>query len=299
MRIVFIGCVDFSHALLEKTLTLPEAEVVGIVTRESSSFNADFCSLKPLADKNGIPCFLDAGNRQAEMAAWVATLTPSVVYCFGWPYLLGKAMLENPPLGVVGYHPTALPRNRGRHPIIWTLALGLTETASTFFFMDEGADSGDLLSQRSLEVKREDNAATLYAGLKELALSQLPEFTSLLASNKFIRIPQDHACANYWRKRSKIDGKIDWRMPSEGIYNLVRALTKPYPGAHLEYEGSEIKVWQCEVLSKDCQQDEIFNIAPGCVLAATDAGVDIRCGDGVVRLTRHELSTLPQIGAYL
>ena len=299
MRIVFIGCVDFSYVLLSQLLSLPDAEIVGVVTRESSNFNTDFRSLKPLSDQADIPCFLDAGNRQEEMSTWITSLSPDVIYCFGWPYLLQKAVLEIPSSGVIGYHPTALPRNRGRHPIIWTLALGLTETASSFFFMDEGADSGDILSQKSLGVGREDDAATLYARLKEMALSQVREFTPLLATGNFPRTPQDHSKANYWRKRSKMDGKIDWRMPSEGVYNLVRALTNPYPGAHIEFEGSEIKVWQCEVLKEDYPDEIILDIEPGRVLATANRGVDVRCGEGVVRLTKHDFCTLPQVGTYL
>lgn len=299
MRIVFIGCVDFSHALLNHVLSLPNVEVVGVVTRESSNFNTDFRSLKPLSDQANILCFLDAGNRQKEISTWITSLSPDVIYCFGWPYLLQKEILEIPPLGVIGYHPTALPENRGRHPIIWTLALGLTETASSFFFMDEGADSGDILSQKSLGVGREDDAATLYARLKEVALSQVQEFTPLLATGNFPRAPQDHSKANYWRKRSKMDGKIDWRMPPEGIYNLVRALTNPYPGAHIEFEGSEIMVWQCAVLKDSYPDEKISNLELGRVLASSTGGVDIRCGEGVVRLTKHDFHTLPQVGTCL
>lgn len=299
MRIVFMGCVYFSHALLGKVLTLPDAEVVGVVTRESSTFNTDFCSLRPLADQANIPCFLDAGNRQEEMAAWITLLTPDVIYCFGWPYLLRKTILRIPLLGLIGFHPTALPKNRGRHPIIWTLVLGLTETASSFFFMDESVDSGDVLSQKRLDVQEEDDAATLYERLKEVALNQVEEFTPLLAAGDFPRIPQNHEKANIWRKRGRADGKIDWRMPANGIYNLVRALTKPYPGAHIEVAGAEIKVWRCEILCEINPQDELSNLEPGRVLAANANGLDVRCGDGVVRLKIHEFQTLPQAGDYL
>lgn len=299
MRIVFIGCVDFSYALLVQALTLRDAEVVGVVTRESSNFNADFRSLKPLSDQAQIPCFIDARNCQEEMAAWITSLSPDVIYCFGWPYLLKKTLLGIPSLGVIGYHPTALPKNRGRHPIIWTLALGLTETASSFFFMDEGADSGDILSQESLDVGRSDDASTLYARLKEMAVNQVKRFTPLLAAGNFPRNAQDHSKANYWRKRSRADGKIDWRMSSEGIYNLVRALTNPYSGAHIEYEGFEIKVWRCEVVREGYPDEKILNFEPGYVFDASPVGVDIRCGEGVVRLTKHNFQTLPQIGARL
>ena len=299
MRVVFVGCVDFSYSLLEKVITLPDADVVGVVTRDSSTFNADFCSLLPLAQSAHVPCFIDSGNQQAQMADWMRGLAPDIVYCFGWSYLLRKEILQIPRLGVLGYHPTPLPRNRGRHPIIWTLTLGLNETASTFFFMDEGADSGDLLSQRRLEVSHDDAAASLYARLKELALEQIEAFTPLLASGDYERMPQVHANANYWRKRIKADGKIDWRMPAAGIYNLVRALTRPYVGAHFEHQGGEIKVWRCEVVTNEWPLERISNLEPGHVLGASVWGVDIRCGDGAVRLTEHELKVLPETGSYL
>jgi methionyl-tRNA formyltransferase len=299
MRIIFIGCVDFSSSLLDKVLALLDAEVVGVVTRTSSKFNADFCSLEAQAGQAGIPCFIDEGNRQADMAAWIAGLSPDVVYCFGWPYLLREDILKIPLLGVVGYHPTALPKNRGRHPIIWTLALGLTETASSFFFMDEGADTGDLLSQQKLDVGEDDDAETLYRRLKQVALRQVEAFTPLLASGCFTRVPQDSAQANYWRKRGRADGKIDWRMPARGIYNLVRALTKPYVGAHVEIDGQEIKVWRCGLVDDIYPEECVVNFEPGRVLAANAEWLDVRCGQGIVRLTKHEFQTLPQVGTYL
>ena len=88
-------------------------------------------------------------------------------------------------------------------------------------------------------------------------------------------------------------------MPAQGIYNLVRALTEPYPGAHIERDGSEIKIWHCEALEEDYPAEKILSVEPGRVLATSSRGVDVRCGDGVVRLTGHEFPTLPQVGAWL
>jgi len=155
MRLVFIGCVHssfstFSHLL---SLNIEGLEIVGVVTRDSSSFNADFSSLAPLAADYSIPCFVAKKNDQIEMSDWLKSKCPDVIYCFGWSNLIEKPILDLPQIGVIGYHPAALPKNRGRHPIIWALALGLTQTASTFFFMDEGADSGDILNQKFLSIE--------------------------------------------------------------------------------------------------------------------------------------------------
>ncbi|MDA8100056.1 MAG: formyltransferase family protein [Nitrospiraceae bacterium] len=297
MKIVFIGCVQSSYASLKRLLSLKNVEVIGVVTKSASPFNADFQSLEPLAKSNNIPYYLSSGNDQDAIAEWIRPLQPDVAYCFGWSHLLNRKILSLPVLGVIGYHPAALPRNRGRHPIIWALALGLSETASTFFFMDEGADSGDILDQRIISVNPEDDAASLYQKLLNTALDQIESFTPLLASRKFTRIQQDHSQANYWRKRSRSDGEIDWRMSSTVIHNLVRALSRPYPGAHCSYKEKEIKVWKTAVIAPS--DPEINNLEPGKVLEAGNGSVIIKCGEGAIKLQEHGFQQLPEKGTYI
>ena len=79
-------------------------------------------------------------------------MKPDIIFCFGWSSLIKSEVLNLTKLGVVGYHPAMLPNNRGRHPLIWAKILGLTQTGSTYFFMDEGADTGDILDQSSFEI---------------------------------------------------------------------------------------------------------------------------------------------------
>jgi len=297
MRIIYIGCVESSEQMLRQVLRIPEAEVVGVVTRRSSSFNADFASLEPLAEKNDIPCFIATDNDQANMAAWIYERRPEVGYCFGWSYLLNSEVLSIPELGFIGFHPTKLPRNRGRHPLIWALVLGLEETASSFFFMEEGADTGDLLSQRNLPIHWEDDARSLYDRLMNVAEEQIATFTPQLAAREFSRNPQNDEKANYWRKRSREDGKIDWRMSSRSVYNLVRALTHPYPGAHCTINRGEIKVWSADVV--DDEFEDIDHLEPGKVLASDAGHIAVKCGEGVVEIQEHEFDELPDEGDYL
>lgn len=297
MNIVLIGCVEFSYMTLKHLLTLKDIKIVGIITRKESAFNADFHSLEPLAIEKEIPCFFAKGNDQNDMVEWLTKLKPDVVYCFGWSYLLKEEILKIPRLGVIGYHPAALPLNRGRHPIIWALALGLNETASTFFFMDEGADSGDILSQKKVQIAIDDDALSFYRKLTAVAIGQISDFTLQLAANDFPKIHQDHSKANYWRKRTKSDGQIDWRMSSKSIYNLVRALARPYVGAHCISGTEEIKIWKTEIV--DPQFPDLKNIEPGNVLQVDDQNIVVKCGEGVLKLIDHEFKTLPEKGCYL
>jgi methionyl-tRNA formyltransferase len=295
VKIVFIGSVEFSRNALQQVVTSPDAEVIGIITKRESSFNADFCSLEGIAGQYDIPCLSLEVYSSEQMVEWISSKKPDVVYCFGWSNLLPKEVLTIPPLGVVGYHPAALPQNRGRHPIIWTLALGLQTTASTFFFMDEGADSGDILSQVPVKVEPFDDAGTLYEKLAKVASVQILEFTKELSSGAYQRKPQDHSKANYWRKRGKRDGEIDWRMASTSIHNLVRALGRPYVGAHCRYKDKEVKIWKTEIVD-DVGRFE--NIEPGTILEVNNGSILIKCGIGMIRVTDHEFDEIPGEGCY-
>ena len=134
MRIVFIGAVEFSLRALERLVALG-AEVVGICTLKESNFNADHIDLSGVGLTFGIPCFYADDINSTDALIWIKSKAPDVIFCFGWSKLLKQEVLKLAPLGVVGFHPAALPANRGRHPITWALVLGLDKTASTFFFM--------------------------------------------------------------------------------------------------------------------------------------------------------------------
>lgn len=294
MRIVFVGTLESSWLLLEVVLANPEARVVGVVTRSRAPGNADFRSLAPLAERAGCPCLAANEEPDVDLAAWIAELEPDVVYCFGWSWLLPARVLGAAPLGVIGYHPTLLPANRGRHPIIWALALGLERTGSTFFRMDEGADSGDILAQEEVAITRTDDAHDLYGRLMTVACRQIMELTTELAEGRALVRPQDDARANVWRKRGPADGLVDWRMPAEGIYNLIRALSRPYVGAHCLWREREVKLWRAQPGPQAPN-----NIEPGKVLEVEGSRILVKCGVGSLYLAEHEFDILPKMGEYL
>ncbi len=293
MRIVFIGSVDFSRRTLAACLDAG-ARVVGVVARRESAFNVDFADLGHVAEPHGLDLLYTDRVNDPETLAWVEERRPDVIFCFGWSALLGKELLDVPSLGVVGYHPAMLPANRGRHPLIWALALGLESTGSTFFFMDQWADSGDILSQRKMPIAYEDDAASLYERMCATAVEQICEFLPLLEQGTFRRVSQDHSQANWWRKRGRADGGIDFRMDSRSVYNLVRALTRPYVGAHIETPGGDVKVWKVRE-----SEDAPANIEPGKVFWVEGGRVGVKCGKGAVELLEHGFEDLPKEGEYL
>lgn len=292
LRVAFIGCLDFSHAALDRVLAHPDAQVVGVVTRRASSFNADFRCLDDLGA--GCPLHYADDGDQAAMADFLRRCRPDVIYCFGWSSLLKSEILGIPALGVVGYHPAALPANRGRHPIIWAIALGLDHTASTFFRMAEGADDGPILDQERLSLATDETALSLYHRLTALAMGQIDRLTAGLAAGSLVPRVQDHAVANTWRKRGRADGRIDWRMTAQAIDCLVRALSRPYVGAHCDTPEGERKVWR--VRPGPAAPD---NLEPGRVLSVDGDTIQVKCWGGSIILVEHEIQPLPPVGSCL
>jgi bifunctional polymyxin resistance protein arnA len=293
MKILFIGAVEFSYKSLEKLIDL-NAEIVGVCTKKVSNFNSDFADLTPLCNKANIPLRYVDNINSNESIDWIKSLKPDIIFCFGWSNLIKKELLNLPKMGIVGYHPALLPKNRGRHPIIWALALGLKASGSTFFFMTDGVDDGDILSQEEVEIFYEDDARSLYDKVLATALKQIEYFLPKLQNNSFQSFKQNNSLANAWRKRGKLDGKIDFRMTSGAIYNLVRALTRPYVGAHVEYNGKDVSVWK--VKEVDFNRE---NIEHGKVLENDGRTIIVKTYDKAIKIIEHDFVELPKIGEYL
>ena len=293
MKVVLIGSVEFSLRVLEKLLST-DVELVGVCTKKSSTFNSDFVDLKPLCDDNDVPCLYVEDINSSMSIEWIKNLNPDVIFCYGWSSLIKSDIFALAPMGVVGYHPAKLPKNRGRHPLIWALSLGLKDSASTFFFMDKDADTGDILSQVDFKISIQDDARSLYDKVINIALIQIEEFVPLLQNGTYIRIKQNEKESNYWRKRKELDGEIDFRMSSRAIYNLTRALTKPYVGAHIKINEVNYSVWKVKG-SNDFQD----NIEPGKVLRVINEIIVVKSYDGAIEIIDHDFKKIPKVGEYL
>jgi methionyl-tRNA formyltransferase len=279
MRIVFVGTVEFSRRTLEAVLDAG-GDVVGVLTLapEDGTFHSDYADLGPLAADRGVPLRRIRRLDDDETIEVLRRLEPDVVFVFGWSQLLPREVLELPSLGCVGTHPALLPQGRGRHPLVWTLVEGLERSGLTFLYLDEGVDSGDILWQRSFEIELEDDAAALYRKIEELAVAGICEFLPQLEAGTAPRIAQDPEQATHWRKRDDDDRRIDWAASTLSIYNLVRALARPYVGATTVAAGRELVLWRARL--PEAPLDAAARAAvPGTILRHWDSSLEVRTGD--------------------
>ncbi|MHA1289102.1 MAG: methionyl-tRNA formyltransferase [Candidatus Thorarchaeota archaeon] len=288
MRIVFVGSVDFSlHCLNE--IVANNGEVIAVLTlpKNLAGVHSDFVDLSEIAAQHGIPVYkLQKKITVPENVDLIKTLKPDIIFVCGWSQLISKAILDIPPRGCIGTHPSLLPMGRGRHPLIWALVKGLEESGLTFFYIDEGADTGDILWQEPFPIAIDDNASTLYKKIKSLASKAIQEFFPQLEQGTAPRIAQDDSRATTWRKRTEKDGEIDWESSTIEIYNLIRALTHPYVGANTYFRGKKLLVWRTQIPKLPSRSESKLN--PGMVIKKADDHFEVRTGDGSLVITDYD-----------
>jgi methionyl-tRNA formyltransferase len=298
-RVLFVGTVQASNTALQAVLTTPGVDVVGVITKKRSRFNSDHLDLAPFAQKANVPWKHVNDINAPYIQKWISKLRPDLIFVTGWSQLLHKDTYSVATRGAIGFHPALLPANRGRHPLIWAIALGLDKTGSTFFLMDEQPDHGGILSQVEIEIDARETSTSLYEKMQAAIATQIPDFLPkfLSGSLKPYNSNLNSIRGNIWRKRSCDDGLIDFRMSTHSIDCLVRALTKPYPGSEVSIRGSRYAVWHAEVA---CQSVSA-NIEPGKVLATDPETrrITVKTGDGAIDLVEHDIPKLPDVGSYI
>jgi len=279
MNIAFVSGVKFGLDLLSDILDKGwKVSVIFSYDDNKRKLYSDYESFDDIAKKHDIKHFKVNNINDDENILQLQKICPDIILVMGWSQILKKDILSIPHLGVIGSHPTILPKYRGRAPIPWTILKGLKESGLTFFYMKEGVDDGDILSQRRFEITNDDDATNVYRKITELGKIMLSENLSLLQNNTAKRIKQDESqFVEYWNKRTPEDGKIDWSKPAEEIQKLVRASTHPYPGAFSFFDKSKIKIWKAKYLDDDVSD-------MGKIIEINKEGVRIATGKGSIIL---------------
>ena len=295
MKILFIGKVQFSEEIL-MYLIKKNIIITGIVTDSKKGINSDHCDLTHAGNKYNICTHVTRNINSIKSEKWIKHMRPDLILCIGWSHLIKENILSIPSHGIVGYHPTELPENRGRHPIIWSLVLGLKHTASTFFLMNKKADSGKILNQKKVIIKKNYDSEKLYKNLIKVAKIQILQVIHDFEKNKVKFLRKKKASSNVWRKRNYLDGKIDWRMSASTIYNLIRALNKPYPGAYFVWKKNNFIVWKADLIYLKNKS----NIEPGKVLKVSKNNfITVKCGEGIIVLKNIKPNIKLKKGDYL
>ena len=275
LRIAYIGARVVGHRCLEALLQAG-ANIVRLLSLDDSMVEVTtaFRSFDDLAAHYGLPARKFKTLKTPGLVSWVRESEPDLGIVIGVSQLIPPELLHLPRLGFIGMHPTLLPEGRGRAPIPWALIKGLSKTGVSLFYCDPGADTGDLLAQTEVPIYYDDTSATLGARTDDVAIELLLDSLSRLAAGNAPRIRQDESRATVWPRRRPDDGVIDWCRSRRELYDWVRALTHPYPGAFTHARGRKLWIWQARESSDSLTgaAGEILNSSPEGLLVATGRG---------------------------
>ncbi|MHB9098560.1 MAG: formyltransferase [Syntrophales bacterium] len=261
-------------------------EIAAIFSHEDDpDENCWFGSVKAWAIDQAIPVYCPENVNRPEWIARIVAMQPEMIYSFYYRHMLTDEILQLPDRGAYNLHGSLLPAYRGRCPVNWVLVRGENETGVTLHHMVRKADAGDIVGQRTVPIAKTDTAVILYQKLCDAAGGLLDELLPLMKEGRAPRTHQDITRGSYFGGRRPEDGRIDWRWPAERIYNLVRAVTEPYPGAFCALpDGTPLTIWWA--VPEEGRQTYAAD-APGMV-RIEDTGVVVSAGQGRLRLLNLE-----------
>ncbi|SDU94442.1 bifunctional UDP-4-amino-4-deoxy-L-arabinose formyltransferase/UDP-glucuronic acid oxidase ArnA [Pseudomonas mucidolens] len=233
--------------------------------------NTFYASVAQLCARKGIAVHAPEDANHPLWVERVAKLKPDFIFSFYYRNLLSEALLATAGKGGFNLHGSLLPKYRGRAPANWVLVNGERETGVTLHRMVQRADAGAIVAQQKVGIERSDTALSLHAKLRDAARSLLSDALPQLAKGTLTETAQDERQASCFGRRTAADGKLEWKKPAEELFNLVRAVTQPYPGAFCAVGEHKLIVWSAEVVKGN------HGLAPGRVISVDP--LCIACGE--------------------
>ena len=180
IRIVYFGASNYSLYFL-KNLKKQNIDIAGVCSIQiNKGFLTDCIDLSNYAKKNQIITKRWTSNNSKQIINWIKKIKPDYIFCIGWPYLLNSQILKLPKFFCVGFHPTKIPENRGRHPIIWSIILKLKKIYPSFFIMTKKPDFGPVISQIEIKIKKNTTSTNLYKFMIKKSFQQSVSLMSRL-----------------------------------------------------------------------------------------------------------------------
>lgn len=269
-RLVVCAYHNVGYRCIEELLR-QRAKIELIYTHEDSPTEEIwFSSVRELAETNGIP-YLTSDISLPENVERLREIAPDFLFSFYYRNMISSGVLEIPRLGALNLHGSYLPKYRGRVPVNWAVINGESETGATLHYMVEKPDAGDIVDQEKVAIAFSDTAHDVFGKVTDAAVRVIGRAWPLLRQGTQIRTPMDLKAGNYCGGRKPADGRIDWNCSAVQIYNLIRGVTHPYPGAFTFLNGRKVIVWQAWPVEGSARPGQVISTHP--LLVGTGEGL--------------------------
>jgi methionyl-tRNA formyltransferase len=295
LKIIFCGTPAFALPSLRCLIAQPDFQIAGVVTQpdrpRGRGKEVASSPVKEAAAAAGIAVYQPQRIRAEESYEYFRSAAPDVVVIIAYGQIIPARLIEIPRLGWINLHGSLLPKYRGAAPIHWAIAKGETRTGLTTMQIDAGLDTGPMLLKHETEIAPDETAPELYARLAEAGAPLIVETLRGLASGTITPTPQDNSQATLAPPLKKDDGRINWSLPAQTIYNRIRGF-HPWPGAFTTFRGKQCAIW-----GKPAPDQSGVTSTPG-TIRANSADVDVTCGaETALRLEFVQLEGRNKISA--
>ncbi len=298
MRILFMGTPEIAATCL-KRLIADGHNVVGAVTREDKPRGRGNVMtptpVKLLAEQNGIEVFTPKTLRDGEFSAILSRLSPELIAVVAYGKILPKEVIDYPKYGCINVHVSLLPRYRGAAPMQRAIMNGDKETGVTIMYMDEGLDTGDIITARSFPITELDDFESVHDRSAELGAALLSETIIEISEGRAVRVAQDSTLATYAQKIEKEDARIDFNLPAASLDCIIRGVT-PIPGAFTYHGGKMLKICRARPINGSGKVGQVIAVDP-----VGDGSFTGACGEGalLVSLVKPEGKGVMTAGDFL
>ncbi len=234
---------DVGYECLQALIQNDEYIMAVITHKDDPGEEIWFKSVAKLAAKYNIPVHTPESVNSPDWIAKIGSWAPDLILSFSYRNMIAEEILSVPRLGAFNMHASLLPKYRGHDPINWAILNGEKQTGMTLHHMAKQAAAGDIVDQEAVSIAKEDAVQEVFAKCAKAARSVLERQLDALTAGSAPRRVQDETQANYFGRRKPEDGRIDWTANADSIYNMVRALTQPFPGAFTEADGKKMFIW--------------------------------------------------------
>ena len=276
MRIVFMGTPDFAAASLQKLID-EKYNIVGVFTQPDKprgrGMDMAFSEVKTLALQNGLSVYQPATLRDGEALEQLRALQPDLIVAVAYGKILPTEILDLPPLGCINVHGSLLPKYRGSAPIQWAVLNGDRITGVSTMYLAERMDAGDVIFSEETEIGETETSGELFDRLMDMGAQLLHKTLRAIADGSAPRTPQNEDEATYTTMLDKSMCPIDWTKSPREIVKWVCGL-QPWPVATAEIDGGTFRIFAVEP-TENCTDR-----APGSIVSAGKAGIEIACGTG-------------------
>jgi len=282
-RVIVFGYGELVLAALDTLTRLGVTPVAVVIPGNRVGQDVDIASA--YARARGLTLLVQPPRtRAASFLAAVQALEPDLLFVWSYTMLLPPDLIALAPRGAVNLHGGLLPEYRGGHVMNWAIANGETETGATLAYLDQGIDTGPVIAERRFAIEWRDDAATVRVKLKAAGEELLTAWWPAIEAGTAPRVAQDQSRARYHRMRTAEDGRIDWSQQNVAIYNLVRALVAPWPGAFSLLGSTRLVFRRVEPIAASS------SAPPGTVVRVDDADLRIAAAGGDVQVLSVEVN---------